>query len=147
MTMEKLAEGLHISVRTLYRRAEKNGVNIASLRDEAGQLTSEGVQALAALFDKDDKTVTRERHDNDTTKTADMAERDARIHELELELATVKAKLDGVEHENELLRQMVESWKEQAEHAQQLHMMQMQLLPEKIGVWQRIRNAFKTDKT
>lgn len=52
MTLTDMAKQLGVTTMTIYRRCEKNGVNIADLRDGAkGPLTSEGVAVIASMFD------------------------------------------------------------------------------------------------
>ena len=47
-----MAKQLNVTTMTIYRRLEKNGLNIADLRDgDKGPLTSEGVAIIASLFD------------------------------------------------------------------------------------------------
>lgn len=154
MTIADLAKDLGVSTRTVYRRAERMGLKIADMRTDDGQLTSDGAQTLAALFDTivSDNDSDRQRHDAGQHKTK-TAKTDEHCHAIELELAAVKAKLEGLERENALLRQMLEKaettaadWKDQAVRAQQLHAAQIQLLPEKVGIWQRIKNTFTGTK-
>lgn len=154
MTIADLAKDLGVSTRTIYRRVERAGLKIADMRTEDGQLTSDGAQTLAALFDTIDRDndCDRQRHDAGQHK-AKTTKTDEPCHALALELAEVKAKLEGLERENVLLRQMLEKaettaadWKDQAVRAQQLHAAQIQLLPERTGIWKRIKNTFTGTK-
>lgn len=154
MTIKELAEQLNVSPRTIYRRADKSGVSITDLREEDGQLKPEAYQILAALFDNVGHDATRDNdvtvNDMTETKRPTSATNDTRVTELMAELAHARGKIEGLERENELLRQMVEKtervaaeWKEQADRAQQIQVMQMGLIPERVGTWQRLKNMFK----
>lgn len=154
MTIKELAEQLNVSARTIYRRAEKRGICIADLREDDGQLKPEAYQILAAMFDSVGQYTTRD--DDETVKDMTETKRhanvinDTRVAELMAELAHARGRIEGLERENELLRQMIEKaerataeWKEQADRAQQIQVMQMGLIPERVGTWQRLKNMFK----
>lgn len=52
MTVLELADVLHVSPSTLYRRCRKKGVDVAAYRDaDTGALSQEGITAISALFD------------------------------------------------------------------------------------------------
>lgn len=151
MTMQKLADDIGVSVRTLYRKAEKNGISIDSLRDADGALTSEGAQTLAALCDNMTSNAIRQytrKADTDTDMSDNVAHSDTSS-----ELSALRVKVEMLERENALLREMIEKaeatandWKAQAENAQQIQLAQMQLLPERVGFFQRIGLKFKKGK-
>lgn len=93
MTITAMAKQLGVSTMTIYRRCEKNSVNIKDLRDDAsGELTAEGVAVIASLFDT---TSPQTAITDDTTRlqrdtqTASQAEAAATI-------AVLQAKLEGV---------------------------------------------------
>lgn len=151
MTMQRLADDIGVSVRTLYRKAAKNGVNIDSLRDDSGALTSEGAQVLAALCDN--VTSDTMRQDTQKSETETSVSDNVTRSDTTSELFALRVKVEMLERENALLRGMIEKaeetandWKAQAEKAQQIQLAQMQLLPERVGFFQRIGMKFKTKK-
>lgn len=151
MTMQKLADDIGVSVRTLYRKAERNGISIDSLRDESGVLTSEGAQVLAALCDNVTGDVVRQ--DTRKTETETSVSDNVTRSDTTSELFALRVKVEMLERENALLRGMIEKaeatandWKAQAEKAQQIQLAQMQLLPERVGFFQRIGMKFKKGK-
>lgn len=152
MNIEALSKELGISYRTVYRRIAKAGLALDNLKDAEGQLTTEGTQAIAALFDNDSKRQKAVKQDgvseykalvNVKDKAADKALSEARaeIERLKAEASAAEIRIQAAERERDLYRQMAEkaeaealSWKAAAERAQQLHAMQLQLLPQRAGV-------------
>lgn len=93
-----------VSTMTIYRRCKKHGVNLEGLRDvQNGELTAEGVAAIAALFDTtspqmavtDDATQIQQAC-NGVAQTASQGLLDA-------SMAILQAKLDGA---NALIEQL-----------------------------------------
>lgn len=153
MNIEALSKELGISYRTVYRRIAKAGLALDDMKDAEGQLTTEGMQAIAALFDNDnDKRQKAVRQGGATEhkalvnvkdKAAEKALTEARaeIERLKAEASAAEIKLQAAERERDLYKQMADkaeaeaaSWKAAAERAQQLHAMQLQLLPQRAGV-------------
>lgn len=67
MTIAALAKQLNVSTMTIYRRCDKKGLKIKNLRDDkTGELTAEGVAAIASLFDA---TAPQNAITEDTTRT------------------------------------------------------------------------------
>ena len=150
MTMAQIAKSIGVSVRTIYRKLDKNGINIGTIRDSSGEITSDGAQVIASLFDGVRHDASKDRHAKDTEC---HATNDAMTQELSIENAALRAKIEGLERENNLLRQMVEKaeaaaadWKAQAETAQRVQLAQIQLIPARVGVWQRIKETFRGGK-
>jgi len=156
MNIEALSKQLGKNIRTVYRRIAKAGLSLDSLKDEQGQLTTEGIQAISALFDNDNDRGKRQNSDknngmseykalvNVKDKAADKALSEARaeIERLKAEASAAEIRIQAAERERDLYRQMAEkaeadalSWKAAAERAQQLHAMQLQqMLPQRAGV-------------
>ena len=157
MNIETLSKQLGKNIRTVYRRIAKAGLSLDSLKDEQGQLTTEGIQAISALFDndRDNDIDTRQKRDNNSgvsdikalvnvkDKAAEkvLSEARAEIERLKAEASAAEIRLQAAEREKELYRQMAEkaeaeaaSWKAAAERAQQLQAMQLQLLPQRAGI-------------
>lgn len=52
LTVKELAEELHVTPMTIYRRLQRRGIDIATLREgEGGILTQHGAAVIASLFD------------------------------------------------------------------------------------------------
>lgn len=146
MTIDDFAKTVGVSMRTVYRRAEKAGTPIKDMRDAEGRITPEGIAALASLFDdvKCDGTTQQE---DDTVETA---ENGAGHDAVAVEVAALRATVEGLERENAMLREMLadakqnaEQWREQAQRMQDLHELEYKrLLPERAGMWQRMRSLF-----
>ena len=157
MNIEGLSKQLGKNIRTVYRRIAKAGLSLENLKDEEGQLTTEGIQAISALFDNDNDidNVKCQNDDNKSgvseykalvnvkDKAAEKALSEARaeIERLKAEASAAEIRLQAAERERDLYRQMAEkaeaeaaSWKAAADRAQQLQAMQLQLLPQRAGV-------------
>lgn len=94
MTLKALAEELHVSVMTVYRRAERNDIDIKELRGPDKELTTEGVKLLAALFDDTtpDTTNTTETVTMDATSLLD----DSNSEDNRVKVARLEATVDGL---------------------------------------------------
>lgn len=155
MNIEALSKQLGKNIRTVYRRIAKAGLSLDSLKDEQGQLTTEGIQAISALFDNDNDSGKRQNDVNkgglseykalvnvkDKAAEKALSEARAEIERLKAEASAAELRLQAAEREAGLYRQMAEkaeaealSWKAAAERAQQLQAMQLQLLPQRAGV-------------
>ena len=88
MNVTQLAKHLGISKPTLYKRIKDAGLQLDDLRNtQTGELTQHGVETISALFDG-----STQQRKPDTPATDDG------------ELAAIRAQLDGVKRENDLLR-------------------------------------------
>ena len=94
MTLKALAEELHVSVMTVYRRAKHNDIDIKELRGPDKELTTEGVKLLAALFDDTtpDTTNTTETVTMDATSLLD----DSNSEDNRVKVARLEARIDGL---------------------------------------------------
>lgn len=151
MNMEQFCAEYGVSKTTIYRRIKEAGLELAALRGEDGTLTPEACSCLAALLDGTFHG-TQQRAERNTSDTrfsyAELvAERDTLRVNLETALAKVEsltARCDLLEAALESERKNSEQWRLQAERAQQLHALELQrLLPEKVGIIDRIRGFFK----
>lgn len=96
-----MAKQLNVTTMTIYRRLEKNGLNIADLRDgDKGPLTSEGVAIIASLFDT---TTPQTALTGDTTRTpqdnnsdAQTASQGASTADMAVQVAALTATVDGL---------------------------------------------------
>lgn len=98
MTLKQLAGELHVSVMTVYRRAERAGVRVQDLRGDDGELTSEGVALLASMFDS--TTPTTEGATDSTTPAAHEAHTEhnaVEVARLEAEVAGLRRLVDTLE--------------------------------------------------
>ena len=94
MTLKALAEELHVSVMTIYRRAERNDIDVKALRGPDKELTTEGIKLLAALFD--DATPDTTNATEDVTEDATSMRTDAHIEDNRVEVARLEATVDGL---------------------------------------------------
>lgn len=92
-----MAKQLGVSTMTIYRRCEKNGVNVDDLRDgPRGPLTSDGVSIIASMFDT---TTPQTALADDATQTSqDMSHttQDTSQGPGAASAAVLQAKLDGM---------------------------------------------------
>ena len=133
MTLKALAEDLHVSVMTIYRRAKAAGVSMADLRGSDGGLTAEGVSVLASLFD------------GVTGGTEGFTGGVTSIHHADnmVEVARLTAEVDGLrrlvaalERERDDLRRRLDASEAERRQRDQL------LLPGGIrGWWRRFRGG------
>ena len=151
MTIKDIAKQYNVTPKTVYDKLKKRGISVDSLRDEDGRLSDKAYSVIASLFDSVNNDSKREElcnGENSVTQEGNTV-----TPEVMLELAALRAKVEGLERENNLLRQMVEKaeaaaegWKQQAENAQRVQLAQLQLIPAKVGVWQRIKGVFAGSK-
>lgn len=170
MNIEALSKQLGTSYRTVYRRISKAGLALDDLKDAEGQLTAEGVQAISALFDNDNNMDNDKRQNavnsEGLSKTkalvnvkgkaiekalAEAEERasdaEARAALAEAEAARLSQQLDDMRRQLEDLRSDRDDWKRAAAESRALQMQQLQrLLPERVGVIERVRRMFTRTK-
>jgi len=96
MTLKRLADELHVTPMTIYRRLAKHGHNISEYRDqETGEITSEGVHYIADLFSTTtstaDATDVTEGVTHDGTST-----QPGNIMDISIRLAAAEARVDGL---------------------------------------------------
>lgn len=144
MNVTQLAKHLGISKPTLYKRIKDAGLQLDDLRNtQTGELTQHGVEIISALFDG-----STQQRKPDTPATDDG------------ELAAIRAQLDGVKRENDLLREMLaakdaelqrlavdlEAWRTKA---QEINVQQLLLAtvaaPRRRGLLDAIKSAFGRD--
>ena len=171
MNIEALSKQLGTSYRTVYRRISKAGLALEDLKDTEGQLTAEGVQAISALFDNDNRKDDVKRqygvNSEDVSKAkalvnvkgkaaekaiADAEKRasdaEARATTAETEVVRLSAQLDDLRRQLDDLRSDRDDWKRAAAESRALQMQQLQrLLPERVPFTQRVRRMFtRTNK-
>ena len=136
MTLKALAEELGVSTMSVYRRAQRAGVAIADLRGPDGELTAEGVTALAALFD----TVTA--HTTDATEAAQH------IHhgDTSADVARLTAEAEGLRRLVEVLQAEIEDLRRRLDASEAERRQAVQaLLPDAgggvRGWWRRLRGG------
>ena len=163
MNIEALSKQLGTSYRTVYRRISKAGLALDNLKDADGQLTAEGVQAISALFDNDRRKDDVKRQDNvnsedvskvkalvnvkDKAAEKAIAEAEKRASDAEAECVRLSAQLDEIRKQLEDLRSERDEWRRAAAESRALQMQQLQrLLPERVGVIERVRRMFTRTK-
>lgn len=142
MTLTALAEELHVSVMTVYRRAERAGVKVKDLRGEDGELTSEGVALLASLFDTTTpgNTGTTDTTTSSTTPPAHedhIEDNSVEVARLEAEVAGLRRLVDVLEGQVADLRSRLDASEAERRQRDQL------LLPGGgfRGWWRRLRGG------
>lgn len=141
MTLTALAEELHVSVMTVYRRAERAGVKVKDLRGEDGELTSEGVALLASLFDTTTpgNTGTTDTTTSSTTQPAHedhTEDNSVEVARLEAEVAGLRRLVDVLEGQVADLRSRLDASEAERRQRDQL------LLPGGFrGWWRRFRGG------
>ena len=158
MNIEALSKQLGTSYRTVYRRIERAGLSLDDLKDAGGQLTAEGIQTISALFDDDNKHVNNGRQTlvNVKGKAAEkaIAEADKRASAAEARAAAAEAEarrlseqVDDLRRQLDDLRSDRDDWKRAAAESRALQMQQLQrLLPERVGIVERVRGWFTRTK-
>jgi len=126
MTVTGIAKQLGGSSMTIYRRLEKNGVAIADLRNEDGELTAAGASLIASYFDgatgvtcatdaaQQDATGEAQRDTTDVTGGAD-ARTMADTVTLRVQVAAQAAQIDGLNALVEQLREQLRAEQAQRE--------------------------------
>lgn len=136
MTLKALAEEMHVSVMTIYRRAGKAGVDIKGLRGPDGDLTSEGVAVLASLFD----TTTP-----GSTDTTEDAQHQYNTDDNTVEVARLTAEVDGLRRLVEVLEGQVADLRARLDASEAERRQRDQLLlPAGGGLrgwWRRLRGG------
>lgn len=142
MNVTQLAKHLGISKPTLYKRVKDAGLQLDDLRNtKTGELTQHGVETISAMFDG-----SAQQRKDDTHATDDG------------ELTAMRAQLDGMKRENDLLREMLaakdaelqrmtvdlEAWRSKAQEidVQQL-LLATAAAPRRRGLLDAIKGAFK----
>ena len=93
MTIKQAAEKYKVSPQAIYQRLKKQGVNVNSLMDkETQELTPEGEMILDKLFDKKSAPLK-------ANSTAYAEEQKKQITALNIEISTLKEKIEGLERE------------------------------------------------
>jgi len=90
MTVSEMAARLNVSKSTIYRRLKQNGVEIDDLRDAGGQLTTDGMNMIAALFDATASDVSR-----DDAATSHATASATRENDPALTIAVLEARLEA----------------------------------------------------
>lgn len=163
MNIETLSKELGISYRTVYRRISKAGLVLDDLKDDEGQLTTDGIQAISALFDNvgvNDKQCQGKDNDKldkrlkalgngiDSAKDKAIAEARTEIERLKGAVSAAEIRIEAAERERDIYKQIAEKaeaealqWREQAQQAQaaadraqEIQALQLQLLPQRAGV-------------
>lgn len=162
MNIEALSKELGVSYKTVYRRIASAGLVLDDLKDENGQLSTDGIQAISALFDSVSNRQKREQQDNDkleqrlkalnsgidSAKDKAIANARADLERLKGAVSAAEARAEAAERERDLYKQMMERaeneaqrWREQAQtaqaaadRAQEIQALQLQLLPQRTGI-------------
>lgn len=158
MTIKDIAKQYNVAPKTIYGKLKKKGISIDSLRDADGRLSNGAYSVIASLFDtvgNNDKRDKLCNGEGTVMQEGNVITREGNTVTLEtmIELAAAREKIKALEAENRLLREMVEQarqsasdWKQQAETAQRVQLAQIQLIPAKVGMWQRIKGVFAGNK-
>lgn len=142
MTLTALAEELHVSVMTVYRRAERAGVKVKDLRGEDGELTSEGVALLASLFDTTTPGNTGTT-DTTTSSTTQPAHED-HTEDNSVEVARLEAEVAGLRRLVDVLEGQVADLRSRLDAAESERRQRDQLLLTGGGFrgwWRRFRGG------
>ena len=92
-----MAKQLGVSTMTIYRRCEKNGVNVDELRDgPRGPLTSAGVATIASMFDTTGPQTALADDATQTPQDMSHATQDTSQGPAAASAAVLQAKLDGM---------------------------------------------------
>lgn len=120
MTITELAKQLGVSKGTVYNKLKAAGIDIATLRDSSGNdLSNTGIQTISAMFDSVMPSPEPEQNQSKAGAEILYMDRDL-IHTLELDNAVLKERISALERENEILRSMIDDWKEQAKTSTRL---------------------------
>lgn len=92
MTVSEMADRLHVSKSTIYRRLKAHNVDVDALRDPDGHLNTDGMNVIAALFDATASDVAR---DDAATSRATSHETHADTPDPATTIAVLSAKLDA----------------------------------------------------
>ena len=131
MNIEDFSKELGYSYKTVYRRIKVAGIDLKTLKNEAGELTDEGQQAITALFDKQTKNREIKPTEGDTTalqvvkgKTAqrqietltdEIESLRREVKEHENKETVLQSEIDCLRVQNELLTTSLESERKNTE--------------------------------
>ena len=129
MTLRAIADELHTTTMTIYRRLNRAGINIKELRaDETSEITTEGAAIIASLFKNTTTTADNEAiqqvitdvlNSNKTDATSSTDSPAAKIAALTATVEGLKATLAQVENERDRLRSQVDVLTEMLQVEQQ----------------------------
>lgn len=96
MTLRAIAESLGVTPVTVYRRLKNHGVNVGSLRNADGEITTEGAGIIASLFDAtpDDAAVQERISTASQSVTVETSQADTAV---QMEAAVLRVKLEAAE--------------------------------------------------
>lgn len=107
MTIRQLADELHTTPVTIYRRLTRRGLDVSALRDgETGELSQHGASVIASLFDGDTqrkKAVSDTQRDTQQDTQQDQAGNQAGNPAASPPVEVLKAKLEAAEERCRML--------------------------------------------
>lgn len=167
MTVKELAIQYRTTPRTIYRRLIKHGLNIDELRDSDGKLSDEAVERIGELFANDGasavancvaepvaerdairRAVSMSHNEETEDLRKKLADAEARATAAEAEVRRLSDRVDDLTRQLSDLRSDRDEWRRAASESRALQLQQMRLLPERVGVVERVRGWFnRTKKT
>lgn len=123
MTIKQMAAKHNVSPQAVYQRLKKQGVNVNSLMDkETQELSPEGEMILDQLFDKKNAPFK-------ANSTAYAEEQKKQITDLNIEISTLREKIDSLEKEKKALTEERDFLRAALVKAQDNQMETLKLLP------------------
>lgn len=155
MTLADLAKQLNVSTRTIYRKCAQNGLSVSELRNGDGTISDESIALIGAMFDKVCDTNNETCHTDVTRQEQRKPQGMADCHALELELTAAKCRIDALERELELYKNLYTDEKRRADEwetrAAGAYTRIMNLLPEskkeRQGLFTRLFRKGGTENT
>lgn len=146
MNVSQLIKQLGTSKPTFYKRVKSAGIDLDALRDSiTGELSSEGVATISALFDT----------------TTSSKELNAKSANLTPSADVLQVKVDALERENDMLRSILadkdaeikrlsadlEAWRAKAQevNVKQLLLTMSETMPQRRGLREWLRGLAKHD--
>lgn len=113
MTIKELADNLGTSSATLYRRVKAAGIDLGEYRNDGGELTSQGIQAVSALFDG--VSSTKEKSTEQEQRNAPSEGEAAEMLEMRLRLESAQQRIADLENSLAAARADADAWRRRAE--------------------------------
>ena len=114
MTIRAMAENLHTTPMTIYRKLKSAGIDVKTLRDATtGELTADGITLIGSMFDAVEPVT-------DATEAVTMRVTDAEhATEQAIQIARLTAQVEGLTAQVELLKDERERLRHELDAAQE----------------------------
>ena len=148
MTIKEAAQQYGISPQAVYQRLKKQGIDVKTIKNKAGELTKDGEKIMFSLFDRStvegegtqaEAEQAREKLEAEAAKQAEADKRSIEV--LKVEVEYLKKQVESLENDKAQLTAALDN--AQRLHAMTLNQMQRPMIQEKQGFFARLSAHFK----